>query len=400
MIIHSSDKKIEAAGFQRVIGHLRADQPGPTVVAIGGMHGNEPSGVYALRQLVERMEKSSLLQRGEFIALTGNIRALQSGSRFIDTDLNRMWKLRPDVDELAEVPSVYEAVEMEALQKVVDEAIQNRRGPLVFLDLHTTSAPSPPFILIGDTLRNRRFVANLKLPVILGLEEQLNGPFLSYLNTKGHISMGFEAGQHEDEVSVENHYSLLLLVLEQIGLLRKEDLEDFEASRSWLESQTDQDLKNFFEVRYRKPVADDEGFRMEPGFHSFQPIAKDELLAKNKFGEVRAKEKGRVFMPLYQDQGDDGFFIVRRIAPFWLGFSAGLRYLRAHKLLPLLPGFRRVKGRTGMLSVNTRIVRWFGPQILHLMGYRRRRHKGGKLLFIKREYDLHGPSSIDKFPQR
>ncbi|MEM0997075.1 MAG: succinylglutamate desuccinylase/aspartoacylase family protein [Bacteroidota bacterium] len=399
MIINPSEHTSATRAFPRVIGHLKADAPGPTLVAIGGMHGNEPSGVYALQRLVDRLERESLLQKGEFIALTGNIRALENGQRFIDTDLNRMWKFRPDLRGLAEVPEVYEAGEMEELQDHVDRAIEQRRGPLVFLDLHTTSAPSPPFILIGDTLRNRRFVQNLNLPVILGLEEQLNGPFLSYLNTKGHISMGFEAGQHEDEVSVENHYSLLLLILVQTGLLGAKDLPDLAANRKRLAGQTTAALKNFFEVRFRKPVHEGERFRMKPGYRNFQPIQKDEALAHNQNGEVHAKERGRIFMPLYQEQGDDGFFIIRRIAPFWLGFSVFLRYLRAHRALPILPGIRRVPGKDGLLIIHTNIVRWFGAQVLHLLGYRRRSHHEGKLLFIKREFDLHGPTSIDKFSE-
>ena len=136
---------------------------------------------------------------------------------------------------------------------------------------------------------------------------------------------------------------------------------------------------------------------MEPNYHTFQPVVKGEILAHNKAGKIRAREKGRIFMPLYQEQGDDGFFIVRRIAPFWLRLSAILRRLKSHHLLKLLPGIKRYDHDSEMLVINTRIVRWFGPQFLHLLGYRKRSHYDGKLLFIKREYDLKGPLPIDEF---
>lgn len=397
MIQNVEREIIEASEYKRVIGHIKGAQAGPTVLAIGGMHGNEPSGVIALRRVIQRLEGLKDHFRGEFIALTGNMGALEKGRRFIDQDLNRMWKLQPDLSELAEIPDCYEAQEMAALQAEVDQAIDSRRGPLVFLDLHTTSAESPPFLLIGDTLRNRRFVEDLQLPIILGLEEQLNGPFLSYLNTKGHISMGFEAGQHDDPISVENHFSLIWLILAKAGCLDENQIPDIKANREWIASCTDSALKNFFEVRHRQAIREDENFKMKPGYHSFQEISAFEHLANNRHGKVRAPEKGRIFMPLYQDQGDDGFFLVRRVARFWLRVSVIMRKLRLDKLLPYLPGFRRHAEHPEMLVVNPRVVRWFGPQILHLLGYRRRSRRQGKLLFIKRRFDRKGPTSIDKF---
>lgn len=387
------------ADFQRVIGHYKGDSPGATVVAIGGMHGNEPSGVQALQAVFERLEKEKPKFKGEFLALAGNLRALRERKRFISHDLNRMWLLRPDMQGLGKIPEGYEQTEMNALQKIIDKTIAARKGPVVFMDLHTTSAESPPFLLIGDTLRNRRFVSNLKLPVILGLEEQLNGPLLSFLNTQGHISFGFEAGQHDAPVSVENHASLIWLILERAGCIRKADLPDYDANLNWLASQTDDDLKGFFEVRHRYGIHEGEEFEMRPGYHNFQEIEEDETLANNERGRIPARESGRIFMPKYQAQGDDGFFIVRKIAPFWLKVSSVLRKARIYKILPFLPGIRRHPEHPGSLIINVRIIRWFGPQVLHLLGYRRRSRIGKRLHFIKRRYDLRGPAPIDDFPR-
>ena len=49
--------KSEALGksieVDRVIGHLDGDSDGPTMIFTAGIHGNEPSGVYALHQVME-----------------------------------------------------------------------------------------------------------------------------------------------------------------------------------------------------------------------------------------------------------------------------------------------------------------------------------------------------------
>jgi succinylglutamate desuccinylase len=46
-------------------------------------------------------------------------------------------------------------------------------------------------------------------------------------------------------------------------------------------------------------------------YKNFDKISKDELLAFDKYGEIRSKEDGMILMPLYQKQGNDGFFIIK-----------------------------------------------------------------------------------------
>ena len=50
---------------------------------------------------------------------------------------------------------------------------------------------------------------------------------------------------------------------------------------------------------------------MEPGFANIQPVARGQLLARDRRGEIRAPEDCLVVMPLYQGLGDDGFFLGR-----------------------------------------------------------------------------------------
>ena len=70
------------------------------MVAIGGIHGNEPAGVRALERLFELLAEEPLINpgftfKGELLALRGNLEALNQGKRFIDTDLNRIWRPTP-----------------------------------------------------------------------------------------------------------------------------------------------------------------------------------------------------------------------------------------------------------------------------------------------------------------
>ena len=87
-------------------------------------------------------------------------------------------------------------------------------------------------------------------------------------------------------------------------------------------------------------------------------------------------------MPLYQSQGDDGFFLVRRVRPFWLRVSAWLRAIGAGNALQYLPGVQRRGHDT--LAVNSRIARWFVVEIFHLLGFRRQRPEKGTQVFTRR----------------
>jgi succinylglutamate desuccinylase len=123
---------------------------------------------------------------------------------------------------------------------------------------------------------------------------------------------------------------------------------------------------------------------MNPGYVNLQPIAESEVLARDRTGDVRAPEGGRVLMPLYQEQGDDGFFVVREFAPFWLRVSEVLRRIRADRIVHWLPGVRRDPRRTGVLRVDRGVARWYALEILHLLGFRKQRERDGELVVLRR----------------
>jgi succinylglutamate desuccinylase len=50
---------------------------------------------------------------------------------------------------------------------------------------------------------------------------------------------------------------------------------------------------------------------MKKGYRNFQEIAQNEILATDKNGVIKAPYDCRILMPLYQKQGNDGFFLVK-----------------------------------------------------------------------------------------
>lgn len=250
-VLETTDHALGAAA-QHLIGSLRGLEPGPTLILLGGIHGNEPAGVLACRRAFSLLEEKQSAIRGEVMFLAGNTRALLKGSRYIDEDLNRRWtahNLR-GVSVVRVLTS--ESLEQQELLAELQKALSTARGEVHFVDLHTTSASGVPFATVGDTLRNRRFALNFPATIILGLQEQIDGTLLEYLNSLGAVTMGFEAGQHVAESSVGHHEAVISIAMVAAGNLRAEDVPELSRHRATLARASNG--ASIVEVRYRHPI--------------------------------------------------------------------------------------------------------------------------------------------------
>jgi succinylglutamate desuccinylase len=77
----------------RVIGRF-GTPPGPRLICLGGLHGNEPAGVLALRRVFRTLHDRTPPFNGHIVGIAGNIGALKAGRRFLKRDLNRGWSPR------------------------------------------------------------------------------------------------------------------------------------------------------------------------------------------------------------------------------------------------------------------------------------------------------------------
>jgi hypothetical protein len=381
------DKEIDVG---RVIGHIKGRKPGPTLVFLGGIHGNEPSGLFALHQVYSELLTAGYEFNGTFVAISGHHWALQQQKRYHKYDLNRMWspegvtRLKDAAfseDEMSE-----DITQQKEIFQCLHELFATSQGPYYFFDLHTTSSATEPFITINDTLLNRKFAGLYPVPIILGIEEYLDGPLLSYINELGYIAIGFEAGQHDALSSFENHKSFIYLSLVNTGCIDKNAFDDYNKHFGII-GKSSVDMRDIFEISVQYKIKHDDAFTMNPGYVNFQPIQKNEYLATNQNGRVHATMRGRIFMPLYQEQGDDGYFIIRKIPGFLLRLSATLRKWKSYKFLIWLPGIKWYDKQQHALIVNTGVARFLTKQVFHLLGYRSRKQNETSIMMRQREYN-------------
>lgn len=395
MAIGSEAEGRRGHDFERVLGRVEGSPGGPTVVVFGGIHGNEPAGAFAAKRMVERLEQGDLPLRGRFLALTGNLQALAQGRRYLERDLNRRW-FDEEIARLragglsADSPEDREQV---VLLEHVSEAIELSDRPVVFLDLHSTSGEGPPFACLSDTLRNRRIALALPIPVILGLEEVIDGSMLGYLSDLGHCGVAIEGGQHDHPNTVAQHVSAIWLGLVAAGSLRRSEVPDFDKHRARL-ARAAAGFPRVVDIRHRHVVGPMDAFVMEDGWSSFQPLEAETVVAHDQDGPVRAPLGGLMLLPRYQGQGEDGYFIIREVRSFWLSVSKALRLLRLDRLAGLLPGVDRHPGNRDHLVVRRGAPGRLMTNLLHLFGYRRVTSEAGRLVFSRRRPDGAPPRGL------
>lgn len=379
------------ATLERVLGRFGRPGPGlPTLVVVGGIHGNEPAGVAASQRVAKVLPDRAERLRGEVVFVAGNLQALSQGRRFVDRDLNRAWTAARveallETDPGMNTTASAEDVEQRDLLMLLDTILDEAQGPVYCLDLHTTSGGGGSFSTVADTLRNRDVALALPVPLVLGLEELVEGTLHEYLGTRGCITLAFESGQHDEARAVDRAEAGIWVILAATGLAPESDLPEVAAARKAL-SKDARGLPRVLEMRHRHAVEPDDAFRMRPGFSNFQLVRRGDVVADDRRGPVEIPEDARLLMPLYQAQGQDGFFLVREFSAFWLSLSKILRGVGFGRFVHWLPGIRLDPDRSDALIVDRRVARFYALQVLHLLGYRRELDDGDRLVVLRQSH--------------
>lgn len=369
---------------ERIVGKVQGKEEGPTIVFFSGIHGNESAGIFALHKVLNSIKLKKHQIRGTIYGLLGNLKAVEQNQRYIDNDLNRIWT-NSNLETL-ESKSNLNSEENEQLElyRILKEILKNIKAPIYFIDLHTTSSKTLPFITINDAIINRKFSKQFPIPIVLGIEEYLYGPLLSYINEFGYVSLGFESGQHDEKDAITNGIAFIYLSLVFTSVINKANILNYEKYYNQLKNASN-GLTEIFEIVYLHKIENNDTFKMLNGFKSFQFIKKGTTLARNNNKEVKSKYNAKVFMPLYQTKGKEGFFIIRKIKPFYLKLSVLLRKFRIDDLFVLFPGVSWENKNKKVLQVNLKTAKFMVKPLFHLLGYRNKQIDKTHLKLYNRE---------------
>jgi len=178
-----------------------------TVCIFAWVHGNEPSGIHATKQILEELWQGELsLKNWRLILVTcANQEAEKISKRFVDQDMNRLFG--------QEKNDSYEAKRTKELEILIEESD-------FFLDLHSTSNPSSPFLFTEqDSLT---YAKQLWARHIVTWRANIwpNWDSESYARKKQNcIAFTYESWCHQDIEWTQNAYDICLQLLVWTQLL-------------------------------------------------------------------------------------------------------------------------------------------------------------------------------------
>ena len=178
--------------------------------------------------------------------------------------------------------------------------------------------------------------------------------------------------------------TFVYLVLNHTNNLLNPESDKINVYKNELKSAS-KSIDSIFEVVYKYHIEPEENFKMYQGFESFQSIKKGTLLASSDGQDIYSNYSAKLFMPLYQKSGNDGFFIIKVIPQFFLRLSELLRNSKADQVLTFLPGISWYDKSKGILKANLKVTRFLAKSIFHLFGYRNKQIDKNYLLLYNRE---------------
>jgi uncharacterized protein len=285
----------------------RSLNPGPRLIILGAVHGNETCGTHGIERLIGEFERGELTLRCGQLTLVPitNPRAYAQGKREGDRNLNR--DFRPAVSP-----------------ETAEDRIANFLAPLlaahdVLVDLHSFSAPGEPFVFIGP-LNN---TANLEpfsgaaqeeaLAAVLGPKRVVFGWLAAYasgvarrkasgspaaliqesvaygigtteyMRAQGGIACTVECGQHADPQAPEVAYRAARNAIAQLGITA-------------LPSPTSVGTKQVIELTQ---VIDRPEGRSDFAhtWRSFDSLTENDIIATTENGPIKAQTNGFVVFP-------------------------------------------------------------------------------------------------------
>ena len=104
---------------------------------------------------------------------------------------------------------------------------------------------------------NRELATALYAPVIFNLTHSLTSTTSIFMDNNGWEGVAFESGQHDDVESMILAEAAIWLMLEKIGCIDRNDIEDFQKYHDLL-AEASKFLPRYVNVIYRHDITDED----------------------------------------------------------------------------------------------------------------------------------------------
>lgn len=185
---------------------IKGKENGPTSIIVAGVHGDETCGIEVFKKILPTLS----IKKGCILFVYGNPTAIKSNVRFVEANLNRMFK---DDNLLSQKEKEsYEYKRAQILKKYFNKSE-------VLLDIHASSTPkSRPFIICEANAREIVKYLPIKL-IVSGFDNIEPGGTDYYMNKIGKVGICIECGYFNDSKSIKVAFDCIIAFLKIRGHL-------------------------------------------------------------------------------------------------------------------------------------------------------------------------------------
>ncbi|MBI4599743.1 succinylglutamate desuccinylase/aspartoacylase family protein [Candidatus Uhrbacteria bacterium] len=261
-------------------------EDGSTSIVLVGVHGDEVCGVRALELLLPTLA----LEKGTVWFGYGNPRAIEKGVRYMEQNLNRMFK--DDGSLSLKEKMSYEYGRAQYLKEYLDQA-----GAL--LDVHASFTPdSKPFLICEQNARGITEYLPVDL-VVSGFDGVQPGGTDCFMNRSGKIGICIECGYLGDPTSTQRASDAIIAFLKARGHMSN-DIQP--------QTQSTIQMKEMY-------ITKTDRFTLSRSFVDFEEILEGEVIGCDGFEEIRLQSNGIILFARDRNQkGDEAFLFGEKVS--------------------------------------------------------------------------------------
>lgn len=260
---------------------IRGEKPGEVSVILAGVHGNETSGINALKKILPSLK----IESGRIFVGYGNPKAIQINQRYTEVDLNRLF-----VNDDVLTPEMKESYEYQRAQYL--KTFFNQSSAL--LDIHASTIPnSQPFIICEKNAMDIVQFLPVNL-VVSGFDQVEPGGTDYYMNKQGNIGICLECGYVDDD---------------QATNIAEEGIKAFLKVRGHIPGNTEP-VKQHYIRMFKKYYSKTDNFKLSRPFQNFETVESGELIGIDGKEELRAPKKSVILFAHNSKKVGDEIFLL------------------------------------------------------------------------------------------
>lgn len=268
----------------------------PTVTVLGGVHGDEQTGIQVVRESLEKLN----IDQGRVILGLGNLAAMNNkpqAKRYITHNLNR---------QFVDLPAGFDLDSLSPEQRRAQELMQYLRISEASLDLHDfTNRKNSPFLITN----NLEIADAIGAPIIsTGWDKTEPGGSDGFMATLDKIGLCYELGYKADpKTNMERGHGAVQRFLMYMGVVEGKwpGPMKFEHDPVYIHNEKAYRYKG--DRKYTLLIPEDTV--------NFSPLEEGQQIARINGGIVTAKKDQVIIFPTAPkktDPGDEAFSVGRR----------------------------------------------------------------------------------------